>query len=260
MATSAGRPSFGPSDSGIPDPDLLIAEANARTRRRRRRNAGIAAAALAVIAAAYAFSGGSSAPAPPRGDGAQAGTATARGSDSEIERAMFGEPVELDGMTFVAKGLAPVQSIPGADGVPLTAKAGARLWLFTVSVRNDSSAVEADPFCRGRRRRLRMGAELWFQRGREYHWQTESRLIAGNDQLCGEIAPGATETYQLAYPVPTSRVAVAGVMLGHRAPESDHRSFAMVARSVNRSTRTLTFYHGVWRVLRGGESVGAGPD
>jgi hypothetical protein len=162
-------------------------------------------------------------------------------------------------MTFVVNDLAPVLSIPGANGEPLTAETGRRLWLLTVRVRNDSATVEADPFCRGARGRLRMGAELWLRDGIS-HWLKDSRLIAGNDQLCGEIQPGSTETYQLLYSMSEHRLAVTGVVLGHRAPESDHRSLAFVATSSSRGTPAPTYHHGVWRIQHGDEPVAIGPD
>lgn len=117
-----------------------------RARRRRLRYTTTGAAALAVIAFMYALSGSGSAPAPPRGDGAQAGIGTRQASQSsDALRAAVGEPVEVDGMTFVVQQLAAVRSMPGSNGQPLIAEAGNRLWLLTVSVRNDSQAVEADP-------------------------------------------------------------------------------------------------------------------
>jgi hypothetical protein len=45
-----------------------------------------------------------------------------------------GEPVEVDGMTFVVQQLAAVRSMPGSNGQPLIAETGNRLWLLTVSV------------------------------------------------------------------------------------------------------------------------------
>jgi hypothetical protein len=260
VAATAGRPALDPLGSRTPDPDLLIADAHTRARQRRRRYGAVGVAALVLIAAAYVFSAGNSEPAPPRGDGAQGGSATAQESGSEVRQVLLREPVELDGMTFVVNGLAPVQSIPTSSGQPLTAETGRDLWLLTVSVRNDRSAVEADPFCRGARGRLRMGAELWIRSGYVHHWQKESRSIAGNDRLCGEIQPGSTETYQLYYTVSKHEAPVTGVELGHRAPASDHRSFAFVASSSSPGFAIPTYHHGVWRVPRGDEPVAIGPD
>ena len=130
----------------------------------------------------------------------------------------MGEPVEVDGITFLVQQLAAVRSLPGSNGQPLIAEAGNRLWLLTVSVRNDSQAVEADPFCRGERGRIRLGADLWTRQGWIHNWWIKSKLIDGNDQLCGDIQPGSTETHQLLYTVPKNRPAITGVTLGASRP------------------------------------------
>jgi hypothetical protein len=62
---------------------------------------------------------------------------------------------------------------------------------------------------------------------------SRAKLIDGNDQLCGDIQPGSTETYQLLYTVPKNRPAITGVTLGHRAPGSDDFTFAFVARQLH---------------------------
>jgi len=78
--------------------------------------------------------------------------------------------------------------------------------------------VEADPFCRGERGRIRLGADLWTRQGWIHNWWIKSKLIDGNDQLCGDIQPGSTETHQLLYTVPKNRPAITGVTLGASRP------------------------------------------
>ena len=163
MATSPGTPAFHPPTGSVPDPDLLIAEAHLRARRRRLRHAVTGAAALAVIAAMYALAAVDPRPAPPRGNGTQAGVGTEQTSASlNVARAAFGnrKPVEIDGMTFLVDKLAVAPPIRLVGDQPLQAEHGERFWLLTVSVRNDSPAVEADPFCRGKRAEARIGPEL----------------------------------------------------------------------------------------------------
>lgn len=246
MATSPGTPAFHPPIGSVPDPDLLIAEAHLRARRRRLRHAATGAAALAVIAAMYALSGGPSAP---RGDGAQAGIGTEQTSASlNVARAAFGnrKPVEIDGMTFLVDRLAVAPPIRLVGDQPLQAKQGERFWLLTVSVRNDSPVVEADPFCRPKRANARNGSELltnqtgrFADAGSVQRWRKQSWLIVGNP-LCGVIQPGAVETYQLLYRFPRGRK-VAGLVLNHRAPGSKRSTFAFVPRDPGEETRIVTY-------------------
>ena len=250
MATSPGTPAFHPPTGSVPDPDLLIAEAHLRARRRRLRHVVIGAAALAVIASMYALNGGGSAPAPPRGNGTQAGVGTEQPSASlNVARATFGnrKPVEIDGMTFLVDKLAVAPPVRLVGDQPLHAEHGERFWLLTVSVRNDSPAVEADPFCRGESGTRRIGPELLMNRsgrpdqgGFYNRWTNESRLIDANP-LCGYMQPGAVETYHLLYSLPRHGGKLAGVMLQHRAPASKRFTYAFVARDPSWETQTFTF-------------------
>jgi hypothetical protein len=145
----------------------------------------------------------------------------------------FGEPVLLDGMTFVAKELVEVRSVPIPNGQPLKAAHGMKLWMLTVSVRNDGQTPASEPFCHGRTRYGELmtrsaeadGGVVWY-----HGWSRDSLLIDSNHQLCNDIPPGSTETFQLLFHVPNGQGKMHGVLLQHRSsPEVDHSSDAFVA-------------------------------
>jgi hypothetical protein len=159
-------------------------------------------------------------------------TPPARTNPSSVDqRVGFGEPVELDGMTFVAKDLVVVRSVPIPNDQTLKAPAGSRLWMLTVSVRNDGETPTREPFCHGRNR---LGAELTSKEnggGIWYHnWSKDSLLIDPNHQFCNDIEPGSTETFQLLFNVPKWQGNVDDVLLSHRSSPEDHFSHAFVAR------------------------------
>jgi hypothetical protein len=79
-----------------------------------------------------------------------------------------------------------------------------------------------------------------------HNWWIKSKLIDGNDQLCGDIQPGSTETHQLLYTVPKNRPAITGVTLGHRAPGSDDFTFAFVARQLHSGSAAVSNGQNDW--------------
>jgi hypothetical protein len=166
------------------------------------------------------------------GSGIETVTATEQPSDSEqLRKVGFGEPVELDGMTFVVEKLALAHSIPVPNEKPLKAPAGSRLWVLTASVRNDGQTPAHEPFCHGRNR---LGAELASTTkngGIGYHnWSKDSLLIDPNHQFCNDITPGSTETFQLLFNVLKWQGKVDRVLLQHRSFPEDHFSYAFVTR------------------------------
>jgi hypothetical protein len=156
-------------------------------------------------------------------------TGTEQPSDSEqLRKAGFGEPVELDGMTFVVEKLAVASSIPVPNDQPLEASAGSRLWVLTVSVRNDGETPAHEPFCHGRNR---LGAELMSKTNWYYNWSKKSLSIDADHQFCNDIQPGSTETFRLLFDVHKQATRIVGVLLSHRSsPEVDKFSHAFVAR------------------------------
>ena len=162
------------------------------------------------------------------GGGTETVTGTAQPSDSEhLRKARFGEPVELDGMTFVVEKLAVAPSIPVPTGQPLEAPAGSRLWVLTASVRNDGETPAHEPFCHGRNR---LGAELKSKTNWYYNWSKDSLLIDPNHQFCNDIQPGSTETFQLLFDVPKRWGKIDEVLLSHRSSPADDFSHAFVTR------------------------------
>src|SRR3954453_17085341 len=174
------------------DPEALIKEARRRRQRRGRRLGVVVAGALAVAAAGYAMWGGGG------GGGEEAARAeappprSAPAQTSTQQTGRVGQPVEDDGMTFVVEKFAVVPSIPiprehpVRDEQPLKARAGSRLWVLTVRVRNGGEA-SADPFCRNGHARS-VGADVYSRTRniRWYHsWWDKSVLIEANDKLCG---------------------------------------------------------------------------
>lgn len=166
------------------------------------------------------------------GSGTETVTATEQPSGSQhLGKAGIGDPVKLDGMTFVVEKLALAHSIPVPNDQPLKAPAGSRLWVFTASVRNDGQTPAHEPFCHGRNR---LGAELASTTkngGIWYHpWSKDSLLIDPNHQFCNDIQPGSTETFQLLFHVPKWQGKVDRVLLQHRSSPEDHFSYAFVTR------------------------------
>lgn len=142
---------------------------------------------------------------------------------SKLQAVGIGEPVKLAYMTFVVKSFTVAPSFPILSRQPLKGSANRRLWMLTVTVRNDGDTSKRDPFCRGGHR---LGAELFSRHYWYFTWLKESLLI--DHDLCGYIEPGATETFQLLFAVPKPRGAIAGVMLGLRTRGSDHSHTASV--------------------------------
>jgi hypothetical protein len=146
-----------------------------------------------------------------------------------LQRVGFGKPVELDGMTFVATEPVMVGSVPIPNDQPLKAPAGSRLWVLTVSVRNDGETPAHEPFCHGRNR---LGAELTSGQTWYHNWSKDSLLIDPNHQFCNDIPPGSTETFQLLFNVAKwqGNGNVNGVLLQHRSSPADRFSYAFVTR------------------------------
>jgi hypothetical protein len=158
----------------------------------------------------------------------------------------FGEPIELDGMTFVVKDLVMVPSVPIPNGEPLKPPHGSSLWVLTVSVRNDGETLAHEPFCHQRRPQVgTLGVELISGvsdgGGVWYHgWSRDSLLIDPNHQFCNYIAPGSTETFQLLFYAFRSQGKMEEVLLSHRSSSEKDFSYARVARcSWQQGTRCL---------------------
>jgi hypothetical protein len=148
-------------------------------------------------------------------------------------------------MTFVAKELVVVYSVPIPHGEPLKAPHGSSLWMLTVSVRNDGETPASEPFCHG------SGADLQsISKGFWAHsqfavtvagtgWSKDSLLYDPDHQIhhwrwrqlhpCNDIPPGSTETFQLLYYALNRQGAMTGVLLFHHSPEVDKPSAAFVA-------------------------------
>ena len=155
--------------------------------------------------------------------GAQTATVTDQASDSENPRpAVIGQPVEDDGMTFVVKRFTavPFSRLRLFPNAQLKAPAGSRLWMLTVSVRNDGQ-TSADPFCRNGQARG-AGADLRSTKNAYYSWWIQSVLIEANYKLCRSgIQPGSTETYKLLYKIPKSAAKIDAVLLWNVSSEYD---------------------------------------
>jgi len=167
------------------------------------------------------------------GSGAQTATVTDQASDSENPRtAVIGQPVEDDGMTFVVKRFTavPFSSLHLFPNAQLKAPGPwSRLWMLTVSVRNDGQ-ISADPFCRNGHARG-AGADLRSTKNAYYSWWDQSVLIQANYKLCRSgIQPGSTETYTLLYKIPKSAAKIDAVLLWNVSCEYDE--FARTAVEV----------------------------
>lgn len=147
------------------------------------------------------------------------------------QRARFGEPVELDGMTFVVKELDQVGSVRGSNGQLLKAPAGHRLWVLTVTVRNDGDIPAHEPFCHGRDKRGELVSSTNGGNGISWHgWSRDSLSIDPHHQLCNDIPPRSTETFRLLFYLPKWQGTVETVALSHRSSPERHMSFAFVTR------------------------------
>ena len=188
------------------------------------------------------------------GGGAQTDAMTEHRSDSwqpdsngsgtnDVRHTVFGEPVQLDGVTIVPEKLTVVPfPIPTVSGEPLEAPdRDRRLMVLTVSVRNDGEEPTPDPFCRNMHHEDRIaagsanhtaGADLT---SKDFHftWWDKSVLIKDNaTRLCQDIQPGATEPYRLVYKVPKRSVQkIRGVLLWNGAALGvDPKTYAFAAR------------------------------
>ncbi len=132
-------------------------------------------------------------------------------------------------MTFVTKELVKVGSVPIPNDHPndqsLKAPAGSRLWVLTVSVRNDGETPAHEPFCHGRNK---LGAELMSGHWWSHPWSKDSLLIDPNHQFCNDIPPGSTETFKLLFNVANGQGQVHRVLLQHRSSPADRFSYAFV--------------------------------
>jgi hypothetical protein len=204
-----------------------------------------------LLLAAFGFAGCDDAE--ERGGGAQTGALTEQQSEAtqsdsngsganNVRDTVFGEPVEVDGVTIVAEKLTVVPSpIPTLSGEPLEpSDRSSRLMVLTVSVRNDGEASTPDPFCRNMHHEDRIaagsanhtvGADLT-SRGFHFTWWDKSVLIKDNAALCQDIQPGATENYKLVYKVFKGSVQkIRGVLLWNGANLGDDpKTYAFAAR------------------------------
>ncbi|HET7427520.1 MAG TPA: hypothetical protein VFJ50_10785 [Gemmatimonadales bacterium] len=210
MATSPVTPAFHPPTGSAPDADCLIAEARLRARRRRRRNGAICVAALTVAGVLYAFWGTSSTLPPPGGDVLPAASPSQQ--QGAVQQASLGSPVRLDGMTFVVEKMAVATDADLASDRPLNEEIDDHgPWLLTVTVRNDLGIAQHDPFCHGV---SHVGADIVTTHWEYPPWSDKSRSLHGNDALCSDIQPFATERFHLLFPL---HATVRGVVLSHRA-------------------------------------------
>lgn len=202
-----------------------------------------------LLLAAFGFAGCDDAE--EDGGGAQTGALTEQRSEStqpdsngsgakNFRHTVFGEPVELDGVTIVAEKLTVVPSpMPTLSGEPLEAPDWSRLMVLTISVRNDGEASTPDPFCRNMHHEDRIaagsanntvGADLRATNSYVTWWK-KSVLVKDNAALCQDIQPGATETYRLVYKVPKRSVHnIRGVLLWNGAVLPDPKTEAFAAR------------------------------
>ena len=175
-------------------------------------------------------------------DSADKAISSAQSADTQkpaevlYQKAGFGEPVELAGMTFVVEKLAVAPSIPVPNDQPLQPPAGKRLWVLTVSVRNDEETPAPEPFCHLQQPsgtavltdKTRSGKDPSITH-RAYPWSEKSLLIDANHQLCNDIQPGSTETFQLLFVISKRNPTIEEVGVSHRSASTRLYSWAFVA-------------------------------
>ena len=220
MAISPGTPAFDPPTGSAADTDYLIAEAHLRARRRRRRNGAMCAAALALAGVLYVLWDARTAP--PSGGGLPPAASQSQ-EEGAVQQAFMGNPVRLDGMTFVVEKLAVATAADLANDRPLDTE-DRHLWLLTVTVRNDRGIAQHDPFCHGVNH---LGAAIVTMGSNYLSWWDGSRSLHGNGALCSDIQPFATERFHLLFSS-RGKATIAGVLLDHRARGSQDFARAYV--------------------------------
>ena len=64
---------------------------------------------------------------------------------------------------------------------------------------------------------------------RAYPWWKKSLLIDANHQLCNDIQPGSTETFQLLFVISKRNPTIDEVFVSHRSAHTRLYSYAFVA-------------------------------